>query len=213
MIRRWLVTIAIIGVIIVCVNYAPLLSTHSDQDECAFGPVSNEKYRAYLLEAQSRQQSKWLAFSRDDQEIGRQLNSRLSDMLSGEASLYERVAITHAILRAIGAEYLNTNGRKEPDPYDGANRRRQYVEFNYQVDINRLVFFHPYPRRLWIVANIPDPDLQRPETAKKYGDLSITAALVSVFDHPPDEFLASSGQGCPPSPTAEIAERYQAKRK
>jgi len=213
MLRRWLAVLAISAAIIIVANYLPLLSMHPDQDNCVFGPVSNEQYRAYLLEAQNRRQTRWPALSRNDQEIGRQLSSRLSDMLGEETTLYARVAITHAILRAIGAEYLNTNGRKESDPYDGASSRRRSVEFHYQVDINRLVFFHPYPRRLWIVAVISDPDLIRPEIAQKYGDLRISAALVSLFDHPPDEFLASSGQSCPPSPTPAAAARYQAKQK
>lgn len=48
MIRRWLVTIGVIGATAVGANYAPLLFMHSNQDECTFGPISNEKCRAYL---------------------------------------------------------------------------------------------------------------------------------------------------------------------
>lgn len=39
--------------------------------------------------------------------------------------------------------------------------------------------FQPYPRQVWIVANIADPDIPRPKIAKIYGDRSITATLVS----------------------------------
>jgi hypothetical protein len=134
-------------------------------------------------------------------------------MTGAGGTVYERIAIMHAILRAIGAEYLNTNGRQEVDPFEGARIRREDVEFNYRVDINRLVLFQPYPRNLWIVAKIQDPDIPRPEITRLYGDLSITAAMVSVFDHPPNEFLSSSGQSCPPSPPPSIADRYQAKQK
>jgi hypothetical protein len=34
-------------------------------------------------------------------------------------------------------------------------------------------------------------------SSSKYGDLTITAALVSIFDQPPAEFLKSSRKGCP----------------
>src|SRR3954447_2256216 len=117
MFRRSLAVVAILAAIIIGANYAPLLYSYSDQDNCAFGPISNEQYRAYLKEAKNRQRTKWSAFSRDDQEIGRELRSRLSDMLAEGATVYERIAIMHAILRAIGAEYLNANGRTEVDPF------------------------------------------------------------------------------------------------
>ena len=212
MFRRLLAVIAILAAILIGANYAPLLFMHSDQDNCTFGPISNEQYRAYLKEAKNRQRNKWSAFSRDDQEIGRELRSRLPDMVAEGGTVYERIAIMHAILRAVGAEYLNTNGRMEVDPFEAARKRRQDVEFHYRVDINRLVFFQPYPRQLWIVAKIQDPDIPRPEITRLYGDLSITAAMVSIFDHPPLEFLTPSGQSCPPSPSLEAAVRYQAKQ-
>lgn len=212
MFRRLLAVIAILAAILIGANYAPLLFMHSDQDNCTFGPISNEQYRAYLKEAKNRQRTKWSAFSRDDQEIGRELRSRLPDMVAEGGTVYERIATMHAILRAVGAEYLNTNGRMEVDPFEAARKRRQDVELNYRVDINQLVFFQPYPRQLWIVAKIQDPDIPRPEIARLYGDLSITAAMVSIFDHPPLEFLTPSGQSCPPSPSPEAAVRYQAKQ-
>jgi hypothetical protein len=212
MFRRSLAVFGILAAIIIGANYAPLLFMHSDQDNCAFGPVSNARYRAYLEEAKNRQRTRWPGFSRDDQKIGRELRSRLSDMLAEEGTVYERIAIMHAILRAIGAEYLNANGRTEADPFEGARKRRQLVEFNYQVDINRLGLFQPYPRTIWILASIPDPDITRPEITRLYGDRSISAATVSIFDHPPSETLTSSGQTCPPSPSTEAAARYQAKQ-
>jgi hypothetical protein len=210
MFRRSLAVFGILAAIIIGANYAPLLFMHSDQDNCTFGPVSNARYRAYLEEAKNRQRTRWPGFSRDDQKIGRELRSRLSDMLAEEGTVYERIAIMHAILRAIGAEYLNANGRTEADPFEGARKRRQLVEFNYQVDINRLGLFQPYPRTIWILASIPDPDITRPEITRLYGDRSISAATVSIFDHPPSETLTPSGQSCPPSPSTEAAARYQA---
>ena len=203
--------IAIVVAIIIVANYAPLLSRHADQDKCTFGPVSNEQYRAYLRKAKNQQRPKWSIFSNDGREIGAQLNSQLAAMLTPEATLYERVAIIHAILRAIGAEYLNTNGRKDSDPFAFAHNRRVDVEFNYQVDINRLVFFQPWPRHLWIVGGLRDPDIPRRDITLQND--RIGAALVSVFDHPADAFLASSGESCPPVPTAAEAARHQNRQK
>lgn len=36
-----------------------LLDTHPDQDECAFGPVSNQRYRELLAEAEKYQWRNW----------------------------------------------------------------------------------------------------------------------------------------------------------
>lgn len=203
------ITIAVVTIIVA--NYAPLLNRHADQDKCTFGPVSNEQYRAYLRQAQSQPRPKLPAFSNDGREIGRYLNSQLSAMLTPEATIYERIAIMHAVLRAIGAEYLNTNGSSDRDPFQSAHSRRHDVEFNYQVDINRLVLFQPWPRQLWIVGGLRDPDIPRTDITIQ-GD-RIAAALVSLFDHPADEFLAGSGQNCPPVPTPAEAARYQIKQK
>jgi hypothetical protein len=122
MFRRSLAVVAILAAIIIGANYAPMLYSYSDQNNCAFGPVSNARYRAYLEEAKNRQWTRWSAFSRDDQQIGRELRSRLADMLAEGGTVYERIAVMHAILRAIGAEYLNTNGRTEVDPFWGGSQ-------------------------------------------------------------------------------------------
>ncbi len=36
-----------------------LLDTHPDQDECAFGPVSNQRYRELLADAEKYQWRNW----------------------------------------------------------------------------------------------------------------------------------------------------------
>lgn len=209
MFRNVLGAIAIVAAIILVANRAPLLSQYANQDTCTFGPVSNEKYRAYLVRAQNRR-PQWPTWSNDGRDIGKQLNLQFSEMVTPDATLDERIAISHAILRAVGAEYLNTNGRRDFDPFESAHKRHQDVEFNYQMDINRLVVFQPYPRQLWIVVGLRDPDIPRKD-AKLQGD-RIGAALVSVFDHPPDEFLTPSGEGCPPVPSSAEAARRQIKQ-
>lgn len=209
MFRGVLGAIATAAAIVIVANYAPLLSRHADQDECTFGPLSNAQYRAFLIKARN-QRPQWPAWSNDGRDIGKQLNLQVAELVPPDATLYERVAFIHAILRAIGAEYLNTNGRRESDPFDSAHRRGQDVELNYRVDINRLVFFQPYPRQLWIVAGLRDREIPRRDNALQSD--RIGAALVSVFDYPPDEFLAPSLESCPPVPSAAEAARHQVKQ-
>jgi hypothetical protein len=208
-IRTVLVAAALTLAIVAAANYAPLLSMHSEQDNCSFGPVTNQQYRAYLSEVRRRQAAIWPSFDQDTQNIYRLLNVRLSDMLGGESSLYTRIAIMHAILRGIGAEYLNANGVPDKNPYEAALLRGGDVTFNYQVDINRLVSFQLYPRQVWIGAVILEPQSTTDRSIpRKFKDQHFFANIVSVFDHPPASVLTRSDQNCPPMPTKEFADRY-----
>jgi len=57
------------------------------------------------------------------------------NLSSGETNVYSRLAIMHATLRAIGAEYRNTNGndidRGKSDPYVKAASGNPVVSFHY----------------------------------------------------------------------------------
>jgi hypothetical protein len=203
--RRVLVVVGIIALLAITANYASLLNSHAEQDDCAFGPVSNQQYRGYLLEAKNRQRTKWPAFDSENREMDRQLNFRLSDMLGAEKSIYIRIAIMHAILRALGAEYLNTNGRRDVDSYEAAVKHRQPVVFNYQLDINRFVWFQLYPRQVWLQAVLADPQATRPEILERYGYQHYVAHVLYFIDRPPKEALLSLGQSCPPAPAANAA--------
>jgi hypothetical protein len=195
---------SLLAIIIVAANYAPLLRSHAEQDNCSFGPVSNAQYRSYLSEAKDRQRTKWPSFSNDDKDIERQLNFRLSDMLGEEKSIYVRIAMMHAILRAIGAEYLNSDGYRL-DVHKDSFERGQTIRSNYQVDINRLVRFQLYPRQIWLLAVITDPTAA--SSVKRYGYQHFVAHILYFVDRPPEQFLAKSGQDCPPVPSAKAAAR------
>jgi hypothetical protein len=45
--------VALVGAAIAA-HVAPLLATHSEQDNCSFGAISNERYRALLAEAKRK---------------------------------------------------------------------------------------------------------------------------------------------------------------
>jgi hypothetical protein len=197
-VRNWLIAFGILGAILIVANYAPLAITHSDQDSCSFGPVTNGQYRAYLAEVKHRQQTEWPRFTNDGEEIARQLNVRFNDMIGTNSSPYAKLAIMHAVLRAIGAEYLNTTPRQEIDAY-GATVRQENARFNYEVDINRLVVFQPYPRRVWVLADLAKVS----DTSKRYGAINFAAHVLVFPDYPAAESLASSGESCPPVPNTE----------
>src|SRR5512138_3833290 len=94
--RYALVGVSLIVALFASAIYLPLLKT-SHQDACDFGPVSNDEYRTYLAEVVRRQQVKWGAFTTDINQITRELNNRLSDLLAPEDRVYVRVAEMHAI--------------------------------------------------------------------------------------------------------------------
>ncbi len=200
-----------VGIVIAAIgigNYAPLAISHPEQDDCTFGPVTNEQYRAYLADVRSRQGSTWNGFTSDPRQITNELNGRLNDLLGPEDSVYVRLAKMHAIMRGVGAEFKNTNGRAADDPYGPDNQRHGSVSFNYEVDINRLVLFQLYPRTLWIPAVLADPVTTRREILEKYGRLSFVANLVSVLDPAPKGALLDSGRPCPPMPSPAAATRF-----
>jgi hypothetical protein len=133
-------------------------------------------------------------------------------MLGDEKSVYIRIAIMHAILRAAGAHYLNTNGQRDIDSYEAAVNRRHPIAFNYQLDINRFAWFQLYPRQVWIQAILADPLATRPEILKQYEYQRYVAHILYFIDRPPQETLASFGQSCPPAPSANAATRYEVKQ-
>lgn len=210
MLRKVPIIVVTLAAFLAAANYLPLFLSTTDQESCTFGSVSNSQYRAYFLEAKNRHHNEWPPLDGGATEVGKQLDFRVSDMVRNK-NIYERIAITHAVLRAVGAQYLNTNGRTDLDPYVGAESRRQDVEFNYVVDVNHFRL-QPYPRKLWIVARIVNPEFKRRPSEREKRE-EITAAFVSIFDHPPDQFLVASGEQCPPSPSTDIAARYDNQQK
>src|SRR5262249_28169300 len=139
-------------------------------------------------------------------QITSELNRRLGDLLTPEDRVYVRIAKMHAIMRGIRASYLNTNGNLDRDPYDPNSVGS--VQFNYEVDINRLSLFQLYPRTIWIPASLVNPEGASRETLEKYGRQNFVANLVSVFDEAPKNVLIHSGHTCPPVPSASVAARY-----
>jgi len=130
-VRKWLPLAIMLG--LAAAYGGPLLITHianGVQDECTFGPVSNEQYRAYLRRAKDLSSETPGSFSRNDEEAKARFNELFERLIGQKPSIYERVAASHALLRSFGAQYRNTSDN-DPDPYAAVARRGGFISFNY----------------------------------------------------------------------------------
>jgi hypothetical protein len=130
-VRKWLPLAIMLA--LAAAYGGPLLITYianGEQDECTFGPVSNEQYRAYLRRAKDLSSETPGSFSRDNQEARARFNELFERLIDQKPSIYERVAASHALLRPFGAQYRNTNNI-DPDPYAKVARTGGSISFNY----------------------------------------------------------------------------------
>jgi hypothetical protein len=123
----------------------------------------------------------------------------------------------HATLRAIGAEYRNTNGNDvdegRSDPYIKAATSRTTISFNYLLDVNRLRIFLPWPRDAWIVGSMAGPRYKEPPGPlypKKRGGLAFIVNGPSLIDNPLG-IVVRSDAACPPVPSADLADSFSFK--
>jgi hypothetical protein len=206
---KWIVAAAVVAVL-AGAHVAPLLVTHSEQDTCSFGPVSNARYRELLAEAKRRQAANWPRLPWSNNKAGALLNERFDDLSSDMTSVYERLAAMHAVMRALGGDYRKTDP-DEADPYTASTSQGgSGVSFNYNIDLNRLGFFSPLRRQSWMIGslmvgihNIPPNLFGR----SRLGDISFIVWFPSILE----SYLAiprsQSGEFCPRVPSEEWAER------
>jgi hypothetical protein len=146
---------ALVVAVLVSIHVLLLVDWHWDQDNCSFGPVSNERYRQLLSEAKARQAKDWPPLVRDYYKASMAVENRMRDLSREMTSVYERIAAMHAIMRAMGANYLNA-GFPEARPFERAAQigNGAGVAFEYRIDINRLGFFLPVLREVGMVARL-----------------------------------------------------------
>ncbi len=212
--RLWTGIILIVAAAAIA-NYAPLLNKHAEQDSCVFGPVSNAEYRTHLARAKSQLPLPTPSLLLDDHAFAMQLRGLFEKLSHGETSVYSRVAIMHATLRAVGAEYRNTNGTfySGDDPYALAASASPTVSFNYTLDVNRLWMFRPWPRDAWIIGSLAGPRYGRPPGPlypKGVGGVGFIVWGPSLLERSPGSATRMEGQ-CPPVPTAGLAESFSIK--
>jgi hypothetical protein len=204
-------------VALIVANYAPLLNTHTEQDDCSFGPVSNVDYRGYL--ARAKAQSGVAApsiFYIDDRAVAMKLNDLFENLSRGKTDVYSRIAIMHATLRSVGAEYRNTNGNHidegRSDPFVKAENGTVPISFQYLLDANRLWVFSPWPRDAWVIGSLAGPRYKRPSGSL---DPEKTGGITFIFHGPtlerPLGFEVRRDSSCPPLPGVDIANDFSLK--
>jgi len=198
----------------VVANYAPLMDGHAEQDSCTFGPVSNADYRAYLARAKSLLPFPTPSLLLGDKPLALRLDELFDDLSGGETNIYSQLAIMHATLRAVGAEYRNTNGnnvdRVKSDAYVKAASRNATVSFNYALDINRLWMFMPWPRDAWIIGSLAGPRYGQqvgPLYPKSRGGIRFIVWGPNIFERSPDDAIRPEGH-CPPVSAPELADGF-----
>jgi hypothetical protein len=202
--------VAILCLLLFAAYVAPFLTSHSAQDQCSFGPASNEKYLALLSEAKRRHAATWPPLVWDNQRTGHLLDARFDDLSAGSGTIYDRLATAHAIIRAMGGDYRNTNSDHSEDPYSDVLNRGD-ISIHYQVDVNRLGFFQPVGRQMWLIVSLVGPKhqlLQPSEPHSKPGDIRFIVHFPNFFEgyyHIPKSTLGGS---CPPIPKSDIATQF-----
>jgi hypothetical protein len=191
-----------------------LLDTHPEQDACAFGPVSNARYRELLAEAEKYQRRNWPLVIWSDAILQRLLTDQFAAATSEASTAYEKIASMHAILRGIGADFLYLES--SDDPFGYVAERGGWVSFGYQINVDRLALSYPMGRKAWLIgllagpkrsSSLTDFDRKHPQ-----GDLHFVAHYPNPFDPIPD-ILHRGPQSCPgvPNPGHEPFFRANAK--
>jgi hypothetical protein len=203
--------IAIAGLVLHAVL---LLDTHPEQDECAFGPVSNGRYRELLAEAEKYQSHNWPFIVWSDATLQRLLTAQFAAATSEASTTYEKIATMHAILRGIGADFLY----REPanDPFGQTAERGGWVSFGYQINVDRLALFYPGGRKAWLIGSLAGPkrssSLTDFDRKHPQGDLHFVAHYPNPIDPIPD-VLHRGPQSCPGVPNADHEPFFRADAK
>lgn len=203
---KWLPLAIVLG--LAAAYGAPFLITYSEQDDCAFGPVTNAQYRDYLRRAKEFSSSMPGSFSQNHQEARARFNELFERLIDGRLSVYDRIAASHALLRAFGAEYRNTSDM-DPEPFAKIAKTGGYINFHYYLDVNRLGLFQPIMRRAWIVATLTGPgDFDTGPIPSVTGDIRF-AVNYPVFDLRP--YIDRAPEHCPSVPNQALSESFSRK--
>jgi hypothetical protein len=207
---QWLL-IAVAGLFIIYIG--PLMIPHPAQDACSFGPVSNARYRELLAEAERRQATVWPPLVWDNRKTMALLNARFDDLSGGMTSVYERLAAMHAVVRALDGDYRETVPRSDPyQPRSGVDQ----VSFHYHVDLNRLGFISPIWRHMWLIGSVAignkDTSTEPDRTRRRRGDIDFLVWFPALGETYVSRPRSDSGEQCPPTPSADQADRLRVER-
>lgn len=189
---RW--TVGVLAALSIILHLTPLVQTHSEQDSCSFGDVSNEEYRLLLARAGL---GKWRPLELSDDGVTLQLDRKYRELLPSTPSEATKVATVHAVMRALGAEFRRFEDLKSQNPDAKIQRRLRY---EYLLDINRLFYFSPLLRNMLILISIDNPVLAADQQISS-GDLRIIAFLPNLKEGSHQVVQNSEPLSCPMIPS------------
>lgn len=104
--------------------------------------------------------------------------------------------MAHAVLRAIGAEFRRFDDHRSPVADAKVQRMFRY---QYLLDINRLFYFAPVLRSMWIIVSVDNP-LQPSSQQDANDGFRITAYLPNLIEGVPPVVKDIEALACPPIP-------------
>jgi hypothetical protein len=194
------------------VYLAPLLETHSEQDECSFSPVGNREYRGLLWRAWPLYIRALVSYSWDDKANERLLSNLFNSLTSDTESIYRRIAGAHALMRSLGAEYRGApagTAYGDADPFSRA-ALGGFVHIQYALDVNRLGLISPYPRNAGITVTLGGPRtnaLRNLDTLKQ-GEIRFSINNPNVVKGPEPIGTWPPKGSCPLIPSADVADQF-----
>lgn len=217
----------------------PYIYRESVQDSCSFGPVSNEQYRAYLADVKQRAKDYWPPMPDGshpwpvDDLMHTSLAYRLSDATRDMDNFYQRLAMSHAVLRAAGMRLRepqgDANGKNKAtlDAEGNANSLRYVYGFtspNYTLIPMRMFRFDGKGTLSFIGGKEAGQWLESDVTAKtKDGLMAMTFEELGFLGSDPtdkSDFTVwprltdydNSYRPCPSVPDAAWVAAYEATR-
>jgi hypothetical protein len=179
---------------LVAIHVGPLLNTHSAQDACSFGDISNEEYRLRLSRASI---GYWRPLLWDDDIASIQLSRKYRQLVGDPPTAAAKVAAAHAVLRALGADLHRFDDFRKQ--FEDGRVTRTFV-YEYLLDINRLFYFAPMLRQMMITVIIDEPFLNA--TPPRGGDPPISVHFPNIHEGVFRIERNLDERGCPPVPAA-----------
>jgi hypothetical protein len=156
----------------------------TDQDDCRFGSIGPEEFRALKRQMVAKFNADWEAASQSaegEDEFGR----TMADAVPKEASPEQLMAHIHALARSLGAELDSGSGGYQED---------SHYWYYYQFDLNRTAVLR---RILFRWARIT---FHLHEFAPGSNKLRLEAAVLLMPSLKGPEQRPASSRSCPPGP-------------
>lgn len=213
-VRRWRRRLAAGGILAVVLaafaarHFWLLLAPMTAQDACSFGLTGDGNFAARLARAEALAEGdraelvrRFQAF--DEAGVAALLRSQFDRVAASAASVPERVAALHAVMRANGAEYR----RPYPDTADpfmtATTDGLGSIQFWYRININRVGVFEPLQPFSLLRADLmlaDAPAEHAGDTHRLAGEFDFVAILMSQEDSGLPQPPSVIDPTCPPVP-------------